>query len=405
MDRCGIPPVPDSALRGVTLEDPKYLDYCQKLHENGFEICLHGASAGNNTREYTLNALDFLERHFGRCDTFICHAKNADNLYWEGKVTSLPVLRRLLKWYCRHECSGEVEQSPYFWGDLCKERINQVRLFRTRRIDTLKSNPSMPYFNPHKLYVKGWFTATKRRIIDCATPQARAMLKCNYGLTVLYQYLFRYTDPHTLKIDPRFTQAICDIIDDREILVDTVSHIMQRLRLIQGLFLAYDRDRFWLVNINKDDVANVQIVTPSRLRHVSSDHPVSTMDDGLLLPVVPGSQIVSIETGRALAFEGARCKAVDRHQHAVWKLPFGTLFANLSESPWEADLSVTVKPHSFIYQGSLPFSCLTASEEIRLVLGQMWIIAREILFKGRHFNVDKFLDDTREIRLEDHDNW
>ena len=207
-DRCGIPPVPDSALRGITLEDPRYLEYCRKLHEHGFEICLHGASAGNNTREYTRKAFDFLERHIAPADTFICHSKNADNLYWEDKVTSLPVLRWLLTHYSKHSCSGEVESSPFFWGDICKEKINQVRLFRTRCIDTLKRNPSMPYFDPRKPCVNGWFAATKRRIIDCATEQARAMLKRNYGLTVLYQYLFRYADPDTLELDPRFTKAI-----------------------------------------------------------------------------------------------------------------------------------------------------------------------------------------------------
>ena len=50
-------------------------------------------------------------------------------------------------------------------------------------------------------------------------------------------------------------------------------------------------------------------------------------------------------------------------------------------------------------------SCLTPMEEIRLILGQMWIVAREVLFKGRPINVDAYLDDTREIKLENHDNW
>ncbi len=58
MDRCGVPPIPDSALRGITLEDRRYLEYCKTLHERGFEICLHGASAGNNTREYTRRACE-----------------------------------------------------------------------------------------------------------------------------------------------------------------------------------------------------------------------------------------------------------------------------------------------------------------------------------------------------------
>ena len=411
MDRCGVPPVPDSALRGITLEDPRYLAYCRRLHESGFEICLHGASAGNNTREYTLKAFDFLEHNIGPSDTFICHAKNADNLYWEHKVTSLPVLRALLKCHSRHSCSGEVESSPFFWGDLCRERINQIRLFRTRRLDTLKSNPSMPYFDRRKPYVNGWFTATKRRIADCATPQARSALKRNYGLTVLYQYLFRYADPKTLALDPRFARAVDDIVGDSEILVDTVSHIMRRLRLIQGLFLAYDRRGFWLINTNDEDVRDVQIATTGEVPRASSEHPVNVHEDSLVLPVAPASGIAFVETGRATRFEGTRCKRVDRHRHVAWKLPTGTLFANLSESPWVISSDLTVKAHSFVAQWQpgpsdrVSLSHLTTMEELRLVLGQLWIVAREILLRRRPIDVNAYLDDSKEIKLENHDNW
>jgi hypothetical protein len=452
-DRCGIPPVPDSALRGITLEDQRYLKYCKVLHEHGFEICLHGASAGNNTRESTLKAFDFLERHIGPSDTFICHSKNADNLYWEDRVTSLPVLHWLLKHYSKQSCSGEVESSPFFWGDICKERINQVRLFRTRCLNTLKSNPSMPYFDRRKPYVNGWFTATKRRIIDCAAEPARETLKRNYGLTVLYQYLFRYADPKTLTLDPRFTNAVDAIAGDPEILVDTVSHLMRRLRLMQGLFIAHDRRRFWLINTNKEDVRDVQIALSGPVARVSSDQPVNIHGDRLILPVVPATGIVAVETGPALHFQGRRCKALDRDRHATWKLPFrmacvegvspsdrgrdardtttGSLFVNLSQSPWVLGGDLTVQARSFVLQSAggsgkaegladgeganhrqagacrchPALSCLTRLEEIRLTLGQIWIVAREILLKRRPINVDAYLDDSKEIKLEDHDNW
>ena len=408
MDRCGIPPIPDSALRGITLEDPRYLDYCRKLQEHGLEICLHGASAGNNTRDYTRKAFDFLERNIGPSDTFVCHGKNADNLYWEHKVTSLPVLRWLLKHYSGHSCSGEVESSPFFWGDICQEKISQVRLFRTRCLNTLKSNPSMPYFDPRKPFVNGWFAATKRRIIDCATEQARAALKRNYGLTVLYQYLFRYADPKTLALDPRFTKAIDDLVGDSEILVDTVSRIMHRLRLMQGLFVAHDRRRFWLINTSEEDVRDVQIALSGPAPRASSDQPVNVRGDKLVLPIIPASGIVSVETGQALRFEGRRCRSADRHNHVAWRLPFGTLSVNLSQSPWRVAGDLTVKAYSFILQsagGHPGASCLTRLEEIRLVLGQMWIVAREILLQHRPVNVDAYLDDRKEIKLENHDNW
>ncbi len=54
---CGIPATPESTLRGVTLEDREYFDYCKSLYNAGFEISLHGASAGNNRRDRTKRAL------------------------------------------------------------------------------------------------------------------------------------------------------------------------------------------------------------------------------------------------------------------------------------------------------------------------------------------------------------
>jgi hypothetical protein len=75
--RCGIPPVPDSALRGITLADPDYAAYCRELGSSGFELCPHGASAGNNSRERTEEALRVLAEQYSTFDTFICHSKNA----------------------------------------------------------------------------------------------------------------------------------------------------------------------------------------------------------------------------------------------------------------------------------------------------------------------------------------
>jgi hypothetical protein len=63
--KCGIPPTPQSTLRGVTLQDRRFLDYCKMLRNRGYEICLHGASAGNNVRESTKKAFEFLQKEFG----------------------------------------------------------------------------------------------------------------------------------------------------------------------------------------------------------------------------------------------------------------------------------------------------------------------------------------------------
>src|SRR5262249_25576379 len=119
---CGIPALPASIQRGVTLADPGYRRYCEHLAARGFEITLHGATAGTNRRATIERAFADLDQSFPRPATYICHAKNADNPYWQEKVVARGPLRWLLSTYARgHRCSGEDPASPYFWGDLCRE--------------------------------------------------------------------------------------------------------------------------------------------------------------------------------------------------------------------------------------------------------------------------------------------
>src|SRR6266545_3980467 len=236
---CGIPPLPPSIQRGITLQDSRYLDYCRKLAARGFEICLHGASAGNNRRERTARALQFVAEQFGPAGTFICHAKNAENIYWHEGVVPWGALRWALSRLSRYRCSGEDPESPYFRGDLCREHVRHIRLFRTRKIDTLAANPSMPYFEAEKPFVRGWFGATKRSFRDCTTAEALEELKRGHGLCVLYQYMHRYADVAANRPDRGFQEAAERLMGTPGILVATVSDVMSRLRTIQGMFVAH----------------------------------------------------------------------------------------------------------------------------------------------------------------------
>ena len=109
---CGIPALPPSILRGSRSTIPRISPIARRSRERGFEICLHGASAGNNVRDRTARALDLLEQRFGLPGTYVCHAKNAENPYWHEKVAPRGPAQRLLAFGSRYRCSGEDPRSP-----------------------------------------------------------------------------------------------------------------------------------------------------------------------------------------------------------------------------------------------------------------------------------------------------
>jgi hypothetical protein len=409
--RCGIPPIPDSALRGITLADPNFASYCKELHHNGFELCLHGASAGNNTRERTLEAFRLFSEYYGSSDTFICHSKNSDNIYWEEKTTSLFPFGSLLSFYSEHKCQGEIASSPYYWGDLCNSKINQIRLYRTRCCNTLKHNPSMPYYDSRKPLVNGWFSATKRALADCADENELNQLKKENGLTVLYQYLHRYAIPETNTLNEHFVRSVDRVSGDSKILVRTVSAVMKRLRQIQCIFVVFHEKSFWLINLNDEAIDNLQIVSERPLTAERQDDNV--VNEGCLLVIknLPGNSMKHVRVSDHIAFSCRNSVRMNTKRQITFALPFGVLLVNLSENDWRTADRRIIPDGSFSlktqYSGTgIPlFSTLSIREELGLISDQFGLIAREVILKGRSLNVEKYLDSSREIPMENHDNW
>ena len=410
-EKCGIPATPDSTLRGVTLQDTEYLAYCKMLAENNYEICLHGASAGNNKRVATLKAFELLQREIGVSDTFICHSKNADNIYWNHKITSLFPFRQLLQRMNKFECSGEIEGSPWFWGDLCSRKVNNIRLLRTRDTNTLKRNPSMPYYSPEKPFVNGWFSATKRSLADCTSPAALNRLVNENGMTILYQYLHRYADPQTLKLNKKFTDAIDTLAANKLILVDTVSNLLKRLRLIQGVFIVHRENTMWILNTNNEPVPKLQLALSANTALTSEDCEVNVNENHLVIRELPRHGIAKLNSSEPIDVAGPRCYYKKKSDNLFFKLPAGSIAINLSKHSWNLSNGTILEPGTFLLNakesgtGNPILSLIPRGEEFSLLMGQIWIVAREILFKGRSMNSDKFLDSSKEIKLENHENW
>lgn len=145
--------------KGENCDNPDYAAFMQDLQKDGFEIAMHTVSGGHDLREETIAGYERFKKIFGQYPKInIMHSKNLENIYWGGNVFSGAFMKRLTGFYDKTLFCGECEGSPYFWGDICREKTKYVRMWGTGDINTLKFNPSMPYYDRKKPYVNYWFS-------------------------------------------------------------------------------------------------------------------------------------------------------------------------------------------------------------------------------------------------------
>lgn len=156
-----------------TLEDPAYLEFVAGLAADGFEIGWHGAAMESSNRQTTLAAL---ERHHelfnGYPRVFANHAQNRENLYWGAdRVDSVPLrlLYRLAAGKGGGGYEGHLSGSPYFWGDVCHERVTYGRNLTFDAVNLCRINPTLPYRDPRRPLVRWWFSATDAEDADAFT--------------------------------------------------------------------------------------------------------------------------------------------------------------------------------------------------------------------------------------------
>lgn len=176
-----------------TMDDPHYHDFVVDLHARGFEIAFHGATMETSTRERTARALDRFRGVFGAPPRVHAnHSFNRDNLYWGVGRLDDPILRlahRLVYRQGRGFYQGHCPGSPYWWGDLCREQIEYVRNLTFSEINLLRVNPSMPYRDPGRPYVRWWFSATDAEDVDefnqLLQPERQRQLEAEGGVCII----------------------------------------------------------------------------------------------------------------------------------------------------------------------------------------------------------------------------
>jgi hypothetical protein len=201
-------------LGGSSLQDLEYLKFILKLRDSGFEIALHNVRNYDSTREVIEQGLEEFHRRVGHNPRVHSnHCNNRDNIYWGAARFHMlgPLYRAGATLFDWHTFEGHDPSTEFFWGDLCRERVDYVRNFVFREINLSRVNPSMPYYDPSRPFVKYWFSSCdgadvirfRERICEVNQDQ----LEAEGGVCIMYTHLacgFASAD----KVDPRTEQLL-----------------------------------------------------------------------------------------------------------------------------------------------------------------------------------------------------
>ncbi len=205
------------ANRGVSLENPAYLEFIMELHDKGFEIALHGVRGGTSSRADIMSGLDAFRAQFGTDPRMqVNHSMNGDNLYWGADRWSFPPYRWLYGFAISRSFSGHEPSSPSFWGDLAQSRIDYVRSFTYRETNLLNEVPVIPYHVDNMPYVNLWYPGSDGGSIEMfyelLSPENLDRLEREGGVCIIYAHMgagsFNSSDGTA---DPRFVERVEDL--------------------------------------------------------------------------------------------------------------------------------------------------------------------------------------------------
>jgi hypothetical protein len=203
----------EPTIGGATCAEPGYRHWAQGLQRQGFEVALHGVSYSTATRDEIRGGLDRFREYFGHDPR--CHANHADardGIYWGADRLSGParlpyraVKRSSTRW------EGHVPGSPFFWGDLCAERVTYVRNFVFGDIDTLAACPVMPYHDADRPFVNQWFAGSEGShlgsFLRTVSEENQDRLEEQGGACIMYTH-FASGFVEDGRVDPRFLRLM-----------------------------------------------------------------------------------------------------------------------------------------------------------------------------------------------------
>jgi len=201
----------NATIDGSTCEDSVYLRWLYELEKLGFEIGYHNTTFHSSKREDTIIGINKFKELFGYSPK--SHANHLDcqeSIYWGSyRLTGINrfIYNVLTMKHHKGLFQGHIEESEYFWGDICKENIKYVRNFVYDEINTLKACPIMPYHDKKRPYVNYWFASSEGADLDafvrCINEKNQDSLEKEHGACIMYTHFASgfYKDG---KLDARF---------------------------------------------------------------------------------------------------------------------------------------------------------------------------------------------------------
>jgi len=213
----------------------------------------------------------------------VMHSKNHENIYWGKYWLSNKLLSKLVSIYEPLEFGGHNPSSPYFWGDICKEKTRYVRNFDSMLTNTLRFDPSTPYHDPRKPYVNFWYSSA----FGAGTTMLKLLgeteidsLAEEDGASIIHCYLRHFAKPEAegeFSVHPLFRKAIDYLASRDDGWYVPGSELLDRIRAVRDLTISISGDTLIITNNSDVNIYNLsgtpsEEVTISDLRGNDLNH-------------------------------------------------------------------------------------------------------------------------------------
>lgn len=295
---------------GATLEDPDYAAFIRALQAQGVEIALHGVAAGNSTRSEIEEGLAHFRAVLGQSPSINAfHRVNLENLYGGIHKLDSPVLRLLEHVIDGSRYEGHLEGTASFWGDIAHATFRYVRLpFHTiDEINTLRVNPSMPFWDPRRPYVRKWFAASDGadvvRFNRLLSESNVRRLAREGGTCIVYTHFakgFARRGSSGYTLDADFVRTVKRVTSHPAAWFSTASQVLDRLTAARTVSLSHQGRRLEIRNCSGRAIDGLVMRVPNGMEvHCADGGALESGPGAVVLPRLEPERTVLFMTNRA----------------------------------------------------------------------------------------------------------